>query len=196
MEKLTVIAGLGNPGNKYVNTRHNVGFAVIDVLSEKTGIKVNRIKFKGLIGEGLINGEKVLLVKPQTYMNQSGECLREIVEWYGIPVGNIIVIYDDADLPVGTLRIRPGGSSGTHNGMKSIIYQLQSDEFPRIRIGIGNAPEGWDLADYVLSRFNNDEAGIIGRSVEIAAEAAVKIIESGIIAAMNLYNGNRHIPDD
>jgi PTH1 family peptidyl-tRNA hydrolase len=196
LEKLTVIAGLGNPGNKYENTRHNVGFAVIDVLAEKTGIKVNRLKYKGLIGEGAIKGKKVLLVKPQTFMNLSGECLREIVEWYRIPVGNIIVIYDDADLPAGTLRIRPGGSSGTHNGMKSIIYQLQSDEFPRIRIGIGNAPEGWELADYVLARFNADEAGIIGRSVEMAAEAAITIVESGINTAMNLYNGNRHITED
>ena len=196
MEGLTVIAGLGNPGNEYENTRHNVGFAAIDARAEKIGIKVNRLKHKALIGEGVIRGEKVLLVKPQTFMNLSGESLREIVEWYKVPMGNIIVIYDDADLPVGALRIRPGGSSGTHNGMKSVIYQLQSDEFPRIRIGIGNAPEGWELADYVLGRFDAGEAGIIKRSVEMAAGAAVTIVESGIITAMNIYNGNRHFTGD
>jgi len=188
LESLTVIAGLGNPGNKYEFTRHNVGFRTIDLISEKYGIRVNRLRHKALLGDGEINGTRVLLVKPQTFMNLSGESIREIYEWYKLPVENIIVIYDDVDLPVGTVRIRPKGSSGTHNGMKSVIYQLQSDNFPRIRIGIGKAPEGWDLADYVLGRFNDDEARIIAASIERAAEAAAMIVTGGINAAMNLYN--------
>jgi PTH1 family peptidyl-tRNA hydrolase len=193
LEKLTVIAGLGNPGNKYENTRHNVGFSTIDLLSSKHGIKVNKLKHKALTGEGTIAGERVLLVKPQTFMNLSGESIRDIAEWYKLPMDNIIIIYDDVDLPVGTVRIRPKGSSGTHNGMKSVIYQLQSDEFPRIRVGVGKAPEGWNLADYVLSRFGADEAGAIRESIERAADAAAAIVASGVSAAMNQYNGEARI---
>ena len=189
LDKLTVIAGLGNPGNKYEFTRHNVGFKTIDLLSEKHGIKVDRLKHKALLGDGTIKGERVLLVKPQTFMNLSGESMRDIAEWYKLPVGNIIIIYDDVDLPAGTVRIRPKGSSGTHNGMKSVIYQLQSDEFPRIRIGIGKAPDGWDLADYVLGKFNGDETKTVLQSIERAAEAAVVMVTEGIAAAMNIYNG-------
>lgn len=191
MDKLTVIIGLGNPGNKYENTRHNVGFCAIDILSEKYGIKVDRLKHRALTGDGSIKGERVLLVKPQTFMNLSGESVRDIVEWYKLPVESIIVIYDDVDLPVGTVRIRPKGSSGTHNGMKSVIYQLQSDDFPRIRIGIGKAPDGWDLADYVLSRFSVDETKDVRESIERAANAAAAIISDGVAVAMNLYNGER-----
>lgn len=191
MDKLTIIAGLGNPGNKYESTRHNVGFCVIDYLAEKHGIKVNRLKHKALTGEGSIKGERVLLVKPQTFMNLSGESLREAVEWYKLSAENTIVIYDDVDLPAGTVRIRPKGSSGTHNGMKSVIYQLQSDEFPRIRIGVGKAPEGWDLADYVLSKFSAEEVPVIRQCIERAAGAAEAIVSSGIADAMNQYNGER-----
>lgn len=191
LDKLTVIVGLGNPGNKYENTRHNIGFSTIDMLSAKHGIKVDRLKHKALTGDGSIKGERILLVKPQTFMNLSGESVREIAEWYKLPVENIIVIYDDVDLPVGTVRIRPKGSSGTHNGMKSVIYQLQSDDFPRIRIGIGKAPGGWDLADYVLSRFSADETNDVRESIERAANAAAAIITDGVAAAMNLYNGER-----
>lgn len=191
LEKLTIIVGLGNPGKKYENTRHNVGFSTIDVLSGKFGIKVNRLKHKALTGDGTINGERVILVKPQTFMNLSGESINEIAEWYKLPMENLIVIYDDVDIPVGTIRIRPKGSSGTHNGMRSVIYQLRSDEFPRIRIGIGKAPEEWNLADYVLSRFSAEEAVDVTRSIERAADAASVIVKSGIEAAMNLYNGER-----
>ncbi|HEX2945688.1 MAG TPA: aminoacyl-tRNA hydrolase [Clostridia bacterium] len=193
MEKLTVIAGLGNPGNKYENTRHNVGFITIDLLSSKYGIKVNKVRHKALTGEGTIAGERVLLVKPQTFMNLSGESIRDIAEWYKLPMENIIIIYDDVDLPAGTIRIRPKGSSGTHNGMKSVIYQLQSDEFPRIRIGVGKAPEGWDLADYVLGRFDKDEAAIMGESTQRAADAAAAIVSDGVTAAMNKFNGEPRI---
>lgn len=189
MENLYVIAGLGNPGTKYENTRHNVGFDTINLLSDKYGIKVSKLKNKALVGDGTINGEKLLLVKPQTYMNLSGESLREIMEWYKVPVSRLIIIYDDVDLPLGRVRIRPKGSSGTHNGMKSVIYQLQSDDFPRIRIGIDKAPEGWELADYVLSRFNAEERKVVNDSIAKAAEAAVAIIASGVDAAMNVYNG-------
>lgn len=189
MDNLFIIIGLGNPGRQYENTHHNVGFDTVDILSGKFGIKIAKLKHKALIGDGLIQGKRVLLVKPQTYMNLSGESVREVVEWYNIPLKNIIIIYDDVDLPLGRIRIRPKGSSGTHNGMKSIIYQLQSDEFPRIRIGIGKPPENWDMADYVLSRFDAEERKIIGQSISKAAEAAVEIINSGIEKAMNMYNG-------
>lgn len=186
---MTVIVGLGNPGNKYQFTRHNVGFRVIDVLSQQHNIKVNKLKHKALCGEGTIQGKRVMLVKPQTFMNSSGESVRDIVEWYKLPHENIIVIYDDVDLPVGTVRIRPSGSAGTHNGMKSVIYQLQSDSFPRIRIGIGKAPEGWDLADYVLSEFTENDYVPIKESIERAAAAVPAILTDGVAAAMNLYNG-------
>ena len=191
MDKFNIVVGLGNPGNKYKNTRHNVGFCAIDVLAEKYGIRVDQLKHKALMGDGSIRGERVLLVKPQTFMNLSGESVREIAEWYKLPLGNMIVIYDDVALPLGTVRIRPKGSSGTHNGMKSVIYQLQSDDFPRIRIGIGEAPENWDLADYVLSKVSGDEAKVIRQSVERAAAAAAAIVTDGVAAAMNVYNGER-----
>ena len=134
---MKIIAGLGNPGREYENTKHNVGFLTIDILAEKYGIKVNKIKFKGLVGEGMIGGQKVLLVKPQTYMNLSGQCIREVMAFYKLDPEDLTVIYDDIDLPMGNLRIRKKGSAGTHNGMRSIIYDLQEDGFPRIRIGIG-----------------------------------------------------------
>ncbi len=191
LDKMIVIAGLGNPGSKYENTRHNAGFLTIDLLSKKYGIKVDRLKHKALTGDGLINGERVLLVKPQTFMNLSGESIRDILQWYKVPAENLIVIYDDVDLPAGALRIRARGSSGTHNGMKSVIYQLQSDDFPRIRIGIGRAPEGWELADYVLGRFGADEAPAVAKCIERAAEAAALIVSEGVAPAMNKYNGDQ-----
>jgi len=148
-----IIAGLGNPGRKYMNTRHNVGFDVIDLLSEKHGIKVGRAKFKGSTGTGEIEGKEVLLLKPATYMNLSGMSVLDAVEYYRIDFGNLLIIYDDADLETGRIRIRRSGSSGTHNGMKSIIYQLQTEDFPRLRLGIGPVPEGQDLGYFVLDSF-------------------------------------------
>jgi PTH1 family peptidyl-tRNA hydrolase len=191
LEKLTVIAGLGNPGRKHENTRHNAGFLAVDLLSGKYGIRVDRLKHRALTGDGTINGKRVLLVKPQTFMNLSGESIRDIVQWYKVPTENLIVIYDDVDLPAGTLRVRAKGSSGTHNGMKSVIYQLQSDDFPRIRIGIGKAPEGWELADYVLGRFGSDEAAAAAKCIERAAEAAAFMVSEGVEAAMNRFNGDQ-----
>ncbi len=189
MENIFVIAGLGNPGSRYDNTRHNVGFDAIDLLSDRYGIKVSKLKHKALIGDGTIKNERVLLVKPQTFMNLSGESIRDIAEWYKIPPERLVIIYDDVDLPLGKIRVRPGGSSGTHNGMRSVIYQLQNDEFPRVRIGIDKAPEGWELADFVLSKFSASERKIINDSISNAADAAAAIVTSGVSTAMNLYNG-------
>ncbi len=188
MDTTYIIAGLGNPGNKYNNTRHNVGFDAIDLMAHLNNISVTKVKFKALIGEGNIEGCRVILVKPQTYMNLSGESIREIIEWYKIPMKNIIIMFDDIDLELGKIRVRPKGSSGTHNGMRNIIYQIQSDEFPRVRIGIGRPPQGWDLADYVLSKFTLDERNIVNESIKNAVEAVSTLLKSGVDAAMNKYN--------
>lgn len=184
-----IISGLGNPGREYEMTRHNIGFEVIDYLADKYNVKVSKLKFKGLYGEMNIDGEKTYLVKPQTYMNLSGDCIREFADFYKIPVQNIIIINDDIDIDAGKLRIRAKGSAGTHNGLKSVIYQLQSDEFPRIRIGVG-APrhKDFDLADYVLGRFSRDEIPVMEKAIISAADAAVEIVMSGIDRAMNKYN--------
>ncbi|MGI6777323.1 MAG: aminoacyl-tRNA hydrolase [Acetivibrionales bacterium] len=188
MDNVFIVAGLGNPGSRFENTRHNVGFETVDVLAEKYGINIKKLKHKALIGDGRIGADKVILVKPQTYMNLSGDSIREIIEWYKTPVENLIIIYDDIDLPLGKLRIRPKGSSGTHNGMKSVIYQLQSDEFPRVRIGIGSPPENYDMVDYVIGRFTDEERNTIDKMVKLAAEAVEEIIKAGIDPAMNKYN--------
>lgn len=188
MSDLFIIVGLGNPGNRYDNTRHNVGFNAVDLLARKYGISVTKLKHKALYGDGNIDGTKVMLVKPQTYMNLSGESVRDIAEWYKVPLSSIVLIYDDVDLPLGKIRVRPKGSSGTHNGMRSILYHLQSEDFPRVRIGIGRPPEGWELADFVLGRFSEDERKIISESITRAAEAAVDIIKSGAEAVMSRYN--------
>ncbi len=188
MEDIFLVVGLGNPGNKYENTRHNVGFHAIDYLSERHNIKLTKIGYKAIYGEGFIDGTRVILLKPQTFMNLSGESVREIVIWYKIPLERLIVIYDDIDLEPGKIRVRPKGSSGSHNGMKSIIYQLQEQNFPRIRIGIGRPPEKWDLADYVLSKFPKEDWEIIFNSIEKAAEAAIMVTKSGPEKAMNYYN--------
>ncbi|MCX7842310.1 MAG: aminoacyl-tRNA hydrolase [Clostridia bacterium] len=188
MEELFIIAGLGNPGSRYDNTRHNVGFDTIDLLAGKYNIKVSKLKHKALYGEGSIQGRRIILAKPQTFMNLSGESIRDMREWYKIPLGNIIIVYDDIDLQPGKIRVRAKGSSGTHNGMRSILYQLQSEDFPRVRIGIGKAPDGWELADYVLSKFNTEDRKVIDQSIIQAAEAAATIVTSGIEAAMNKFN--------
>lgn len=188
LDNLYVIAGLGNPGSRYENTRHNVGFDAIDLLASRYNIAVSKLKFKALYGEGTIEGTKVLLVKPQTFMNLSGESVRDLVEWYKIPLSRLVVIYDDIDLPPGKVRVRPKGSSGTHNGMRNIIYLLQKDDFPRVRIGIGKQPPNWELADYVVSKFSQEDRKIANESILRAAEAAVELITSGVEPAMNKYN--------
>lgn len=184
-----VLAGLGNMGPKYERTRHNVGFDTIDFLAAKYRITNFKSKHKSLIADGVIQGQKTLLVKPQTYMNNSGEAIREILDYYKIPPENLIVVYDDADIDVGKLRIRAKGSAGTHNGMRSILSHIKTEDFPRIRIGIGKAPEHMDMADYVLSRFNEDERKLINNAIERAALAAVTIICASVDTAMSKYNG-------
>lgn len=182
-----IIAGLGNPGRKYENTRHNIGFIALDLLAERNDIKINKLKHKALVGEGRISGQKVLLVKPQTYMNLSGQSLREVMAYYKEDIEHLIVIYDDIDIPEGTIRIRKKGSAGTHNGMRSIVYDLASDQFPRIRIGMG-AERKSDLKDFVLGGFSKEEKGLLEQAVEKAALAAERIVEKGIEKAMNEYN--------
>ena len=184
---MCVIAGLGNPGRKYEHTRHNMGFLVLDALASRLGVKVSKIKHKALIGEGNIAGEKVLLVKPQTYMNLSGESLREVMSYYKVPIENLIVIYDDLDLEVGTLRIRKKGSAGSHNGMKSVIYQLQDDAFPRVRVGIGD-DHGVDRKDYVTGSVSKEDAEILAKTIETAADAVASMVADGVDIAMNKYN--------
>lgn len=185
-----VIVGLGNPGKKYENTRHNLGFITIDKLAEENGINVSKLKFKALVGEGRLSSERVLLVKPQTYMNLSGESVREIMNFYKLEPENLIVIYDDFDIDVGTIRIRKFGSAGTHNGMKSIIYQLQSDRFPRIRIGTGSDHMG-NLIDFVTGGFTKEEVPLLESAVNNGVKACQCIISDGVDRAMNLYNSKK-----
>ncbi|RKD20915.1 peptidyl-tRNA hydrolase, PTH1 family [Caminicella sporogenes DSM 14501] len=182
-----VIVGLGNPGKKYEGTRHNVGFDVVEYLGYRNNIDIKKIKHKALIGEGMIEGKKVMLVKPQTFMNLSGESVLEICRYYDVDFNKLIVIYDDIDIDFGKIRIRKKGSAGTHNGMRNIIYNLQSDEFPRIRIGIGK-PEKGDLVSYVIGKFKDDEKEDILISIKTAACALECIIREGIDKAMNMYN--------
>ncbi len=184
-----VIAGLGNPTAKYEHTRHNAGFDVIDVLAEKYNIKVTEKKHRALCGSGNIGGEKVLLVKPQTFMNLSGESIAAILNFYKLdPVSQLIVIYDDITLAPGKLRIRRKGSAGGHNGIKSIIACTGTQEFMRIRVGVGEKPQGWDLADYVLSRFSREERTAVDEAMADAADAAVMLLRGETDAAMNKYN--------
>lgn len=182
------VIGLGNPGKNYDGTRHNVGFDTVDYLAYRNNIKINKIKFKSVYGEGFIGSEKVILVKPQTYMNNSGMAVLDLYNYYNIPIENIIVIVDDVDIEFSSIRIRAKGSAGSHNGLKSIIYQLQSEKFPRIRIGVGKKKENQDLADFVLSRFDEKEREIINMAIKKAALAAETIISYGINKAMNEFN--------
>jgi len=182
-----VIVGLGNPGKKYENTRHNLGFITVDLLAEKNGIKINKIKHKALVGDGIISGQKVVFVKPQTYMNLSGQSVREVMEYYKAEPENLIIIYDDIDIPAGSIRVRKKGSAGTHNGMRSIVYDLQYDYFPRIRIGIGTEKKGV-LRNFVTGGFSKSEKPLLEDAVNRAAAAAACIVTRGIDAAMNEYN--------
>ena len=182
-----LIVGLGNPGEEYKGTRHNVGFDAIDIISRKYNIEVNRAKFKGMYGEGFINGEKVMLLKPTTYMNLSGESISEIANFYKIPHEDIVVIYDDISLDIGKLRIRAKGSAGGHNGIKSIISCLGGDVFPRVKVGVG-APKG-SLVSHVLGKFSPEEREILDKALEASADAAVAIFMQDTNYAMNKFNG-------
>ena len=183
-----LIAGLGNPTREYEKTRHNVGFEAIDILADKAGTTVTEKKHKALYGKGYIGGQKVILAKPQTYTNLSGESIREIADFYKIEPENIIILCDDINLAEGQLRIRLKGSAGGHNGLKNIISHLGTQEFPRIRIGVGEKPRGMDLADYVLGRFPKEQQAVMEEAYRDAAEAACMMIEDGADAAMNHYN--------
>ncbi len=172
-----LIAGLGNPGLKYYKNWHNMGFLAIDLLAEKTGITIGKSKFDGEYGKGRIEGEDVILLKPFTYMNNSGISVAAAAKFFKIPADHIIVMYDDIDIAKGKIRVRTKGSAGTHNGMKSIIEHLGTTEFPRVRIGTGPVPEHWDLIEYVLSNVPENERQMIFDSFETACEAAIDLIK-------------------
>ncbi|MGL4799454.1 MAG: aminoacyl-tRNA hydrolase [Cellulosilyticaceae bacterium] len=186
---MKLVVGLGNPGMKYAATRHNIGFEVIDSIAEYNNISINKNKFKAEIGEGTIAGEKVVLMKPQTYMNLSGESISAARAWYKIEPKDIIIIYDDVTLEVGQLRIRKTGSAGGHNGIKSIIQHLGGDAFPRVKVGVGEKPPGWDLADHVLGRFSDEEMKVLGPRLKDVSDAVEMIIKKDVDTAMNNYNG-------
>ncbi len=184
-----VIVGLGNPGSKYEGTRHNAGYQVLDCLASSYRIEINQRKHRALCGTGVIEGHKVLLVKPQTYMNLSGESVREAVDYYKIdPEEELLVIYDDVSLEPGQLRIRRKGSAGGHNGVKNILLHLGTQVFPRIKVGVGKKPEGYDLADYVLGHFSKEEDGVMQEAFARAACAAAAVLANGPDKAMNDYN--------
>lgn len=191
-----VIAGLGNPTKEYDRTRHNVGFAVIDELADRYGIDVSERKHRALCGRGVIEGQKVLLAKPQTFMNLSGESLRALTDYYKVLPEELIVIYDDISLPPGQLRIRLKGSAGGHNGIKNIIAHLGTQEFPRIKVGVGEKPPRMDLKDYVLSRFSKGEQELMDAAFREAAEAAVMMIRDGADRAMNHFNTKKKVQED
>ncbi len=185
---MKIIFGLGNYGTKYAGTRHNMGFDTVTRLSDTLGIKLDTKRFKGLCGFGFIGSEKVVLVQPQTYMNLSGECVRAVLDFFKLTNKDIIVVYDDVSLEPGQLRLRKKGSAGGHNGIKSIIAHLGTEEFDRVKVGVGAKPEGWDLADYVLGRFPKEEEPLIRDAIREAAKACESIIVDGMDSAMNVYN--------
>lgn len=186
---MKIIVGLGNPTAQYNGTRHNVGFSVISELAEKYNISMDGKKHKAIYGKGSIEGEKVILAMPQTYMNLSGESVRELTDYYKVEPEDVIVIYDDINLDVGKLRIRKKGSAGGHNGMKNIIKHLNTEAFPRVRVGVGEKPKHMDLADYVLSRFDKNELDDIREGCTNACRAIAMMIAEDVEAAMNVYNG-------
>lgn len=182
-----LIVGLGNPGTEYEKTRHNIGFEVIDYIADKYNIELNRIKFKGVYGEGFINGKKVILLKPNTYMNLSGESISEAVNFYKLEEDEIIIIYDDISLEVGRLRIRDKGSAGGHNGIKSIIACLSTEIFTRIKVGVGQ-PKG-NLISHVLGKFSDNEMEVLKQSIQVSALSVEEILRESTKSAMNKYNG-------
>ena len=184
-----IIVGLGNPGKDYQNTRHNIGFDVIDTLADIAGISVIEKKHKAIIGKGVIDGQKVILVKPQTYMNLSGESVREVIDYYKVDEEEeLIVISDDISLDVGMLRVRKKGSAGGHNGLKNIIQHLGHDTFMRIKMGVGEKPKGYDLADYVLGHFTQDERKTMDEAAKSATEAIRMMMAGEVDKAMNMFN--------
>lgn len=193
---MIVICGLGNPGKEYKKTKHNVGFEVIDQLSRRFGIDVARSRFRALFGEGHIGGKKVMLVKPMTFMNASGEALLDIMRYYKLQPEDFIVICDDKDIPFGRVRIKNKGSAGSHNGLKSIIYQLQSEDFIRIKVAIGKPEPPLALRDYVLMPFDEKQRQVVDEEIELAGEAVERILTEGLEAAMNrIHACDKNAPD-
>ena len=191
MNETWLIVGLGNPGREYEKTRHNAGFRAIDALADSLGCKIDRMKFQGLYGQTTYNGKKLMLLKPQTYMNLSGRSVLQLSAYFNIPPQRIIVLFDDISLEPGRLRIRANGSAGGHNGIKSIIQEVGSQEFPRVKIGVGAKPHpDYDLADWVLSAFTSLEEKALSVSLENGAKAALTIIEQGVPEAANKFNGS------
>ena len=185
-----MIVGLGNPGKQYENTRHNAGFLAVDTIAQKHHTDIKRIKFKGLVGECSLGGKKALLLKPSTFMNLSGQSVREAMQFYKLPPEKVLVIFDDINLEPGKLRIRRKGSDGGHNGMKNIIYLSGSDQFPRIKLGVGKKPHpDYNLADWVLSRFQGEDKKVMDAAAETAADAVECFILHGADQAMNQFNG-------
>ena len=184
-----LIVGLGNPTKQYEKTRHNIGFDVMDALAEKYNISISENKHKALCGKGVIEGMKVVLAKPQTYMNLSGESVAELINYYKLdPESELIVIFDDISLEPGNIRIRKKGSAGGHNGIKDIIRRLGTEKFIRIRVGVGAKPKDWDLADFVLGHFSDSDRKLVDEGIRDAAEAVELILSEGVDAAMNKYN--------
>lgn len=189
---MLIVVGLGNPGKEYARTRHNVGFDVLDVLAEKTGIRPAKNAMHGLIGEGFFGGEKLVLVKPQTFMNLSGQCVSALVSWYKPEMDRLLVVYDDIDLPLGKLRLRASGSAGTHNGMRSVIAELGRQDFPRLRVGVGHKPEDWELVDWVLSHYATAEERQTQFDAFLrAADVALDYMKNGLDSAMRMANAPR-----
>ena len=185
-EGMFVIVGLGNPGREYAATRHNAGYMTLDILADRFNIDIARHNFRSVYGEGRIGTEKVVLAKPETFMNNSGFAVRDLVSWYKVPHDHLIVVYDDADIPVGTLRLREKGSAGTHNGMKSIVYQLGYDDFPRVRVGIGGAEHG--MIGHVLGPFSDEEKPLVKQALTDAATALELIVKGDIKEAQARFN--------
>ena len=185
---MILIIGLGNYGEQYAHTRHNAGFDTIDVLARRFDIRVDRARCHGLIGEGMIGNERVALIKPQTYMNLSGDCVQAAMHWYKVTPEQTLIISDDIDLGVGQLRVRPFGGAGTHNGWRDILQKTGSDRFPRIRVGVGSKPAFWNLADWVLSRYQGDDAKAMDECFVRAADAVEMFVRRGINDTMNVYN--------
>jgi PTH1 family peptidyl-tRNA hydrolase len=184
-----IIAGLGNPGRKYERNRHNVGFMLLNRLSNKLGESFGKIEAKALVCKTSFQGERIILVKPQSYMNKSGMPVASLVRFYQIPLGNLLVTYDDVDLPLGVLRIRPSGGSGGQKGMQSIIERLGTEEFPRLRIGTGRPPGRMDAADYVLQDFSSQETELLDDSLDRGVKAVLAFVSIGLDNAMNAFNG-------
>ncbi len=187
-----LIVGLGNPGENYARTRHNIGFRAVDCLAGQLGAKIDRAKFRGLYGQATYKGLKLILLKPQTFMNNSGLSVMDAARFYKLPAERVVVLFDDISLDVGRLRVRAEGSAGGHNGIKSIIGGLNSQSFPRVKIGVGAKPHpDYELADWVLSNFTKDEEKVLAPVIEDAASAALELIENGVQAAASKYNGRK-----